>query len=994
MFFNISNTKLNKAVGGAIFSENNNNSFLQLENVYSTTIYQNNEKENNCLIPVVILKRRRRKNIKENNQQHSFLKIKNFYKSLPDLTTLPQYFSAFAEPLGSPLLQLIIEQLAKQCFGNTLNLELNKNITVDLYDFELESENKLWRDYSGFLVTDRYRYIIGLLNKGKIIQCYSDNEKIANLLLYSFIQLNNNLLNYSMFIRDIPSIVKINDNELPELYCQPPICNIFLTNSEQNNLFKNQKFECNNNLTLFNYCNKQNEWISEIKKEENNLKLKCCSIPNFSQFSAPLKKIILKKGEKYEGGPVFDNKNIIAFDLIKEIKINETKENNIFYILTIYRKNLKNYLIKPQKRIKNIKEEENNNNNNNIFIISSINSTKRNLENNNNEKENKINLLNNLKEKEYLNKEKRKKQQQKRIYIRKPLLSYYLRHLARIKKIKNKLNNSFQNNSIINQNNLNEKTFEGNIKINKLLNNNNNSRLNKFGGKKEGEIITTKNIPTFLNNKANKVFNSYLNNNSSSLSSQYNQISNDLGQIKKPRLYSDGSLIEKENLNNKLPIPIIKEEEILNKLIITPEEEEFQKIFEKEIEEYETKKEENNKVEKPPSIAGAAVITVEEEETTIIPNNENIEFEDEQNPFENNNYITILPTQNFLPSQEISYPIIGGNSFISPSNQQQVIERKDCSSSSPSCQYENTISECDSDGNNCILDNSPSSLNVKLSCGSCSCSVCQCSNLPDPCNGPNCGICPSICNCPEECGCNIRNDQNINYQQQYDQWYQQNGQQQYNQYYQGGGGGGGAFTTLQCFSGDQFVITPKGEIRMDKLKIGDMILSIEESLIAYSPVIMFLHRLPNEKAKFKIIETEEGNKLKLTEFHLVWAGCTKDLRKGECLYNIKNKKNNNNITNNNNIIQLPKEILRLASTKIKEIFEVEEIVSCHSNVAAQTLQQTFFRCWHFIYQLFDGRKNNLENEIKEFPEERELPFGVKFLTSILDILLPKAFLHT
>ena len=77
--------------------------------------------------------------------------------------------------------------------------------------------------------------------------------------------------------------------------------------------------------------------------------------------------------------------------------------------------------------------------------------------------------------------------------------------------------------------------------------------------------------------------------------------------------------------------------------------------------------------------------------------------------------------------------------------------------------------------------------------------------------------------------------QNANYQQQYDQWYQQYGQQQYsqyNQFYQQPAiGSSGAFTTLQCFSGDQIVNTPNGEIRMDELKIGDMVLTVDESLV-------------------------------------------------------------------------------------------------------------------------------------------------------------------
>uniref|UniRef100_A0A1I8AYM9 DUF7596 domain-containing protein n=1 Tax=Meloidogyne hapla TaxID=6305 RepID=A0A1I8AYM9_MELHA len=483
----LSNTKLNKAVGGALFNENNNNSFLQLENVYSTTILdklkEKEKKDNSTIIGFGLA------HLQSPNQ------IKDFKELLPDLTTLPQYFTAFAEPLARPLLQCIVEQLAKQSFGNTFDMEVTKNMSVDLYDSESgidEYSNKLWRDSAGFIVTDRFRYFeikikkelllstinennssylinysilplnsqtktlfsiydqnicsfgrndyleflfslngangmvalnnednqplgyILALNDGRILQCYAENGEIARSLLHSLIIANKDILIYSMFIRisseeenklniklmekaenanncllgDIPSIVKINEYGHPELFCKPPICDIF-SNFERNN--ENNKLKCNNKF-LNTFCNKTNEWIGEIKKEEkenNNLNLKCCLIPNLSQWAAPLKKVVIKKGEKFEGGPVLQKGEIIAFDFVKEIQ-------------------------------KNVSEENKHPDNNKL----------------NKEKEEKENNLNNktIKE-EYLN-EKRRKQQKQSIYLRKPLLSYYLRRLARINNLK------------------------------------------------------------------------------------------------------------------------------------------------------------------------------------------------------------------------------------------------------------------------------------------------------------------------------------------------------------------------------------------------------------------------------------------------------------------------------------------------------------------------------------------------------------------------------
>lgn len=40
-----------------------------------------------------------------------------------------------------------------------------------------------------------------------------------------------------------------------------------------------------------------------------------------------------------------------------------------------------------------------------------------------------------------------------------------------------------------------------------------------------------------------------------------------------------------------------------------------------------------------------------------------------------------------------------------------------------------------------------------------------------------------------------------------------------------------AFGSLQCFSGDMMVQTPSGSKRVDELEVGDLVLSIEESLV-------------------------------------------------------------------------------------------------------------------------------------------------------------------
>lgn len=66
------------------------------------------------------------------------------------------------------------------------------------------------------------------------------------------------------------------------------------------------------------------------------------------------------------------------------------------------------------------------------------------------------------------------------------------------------------------------------------------------------------------------------------------------------------------------------------------------------------------------------------------------------------------------------------------------------------------------------------------------------------------------------------------------------------------------------------------------------------------------------------------------------------------------------------------------------------LVSCHSNMAAQTLQQTFFRWWRTLHWLLG--KLPLPWWEEEALDEGQLPLGVRFITSVLDTLLPISML--
>ena len=119
-------------------------------------------------------------------KEQSLLQISDIRQSLLDLSGLPQYFTAFAEPLGRPLLQCELKGpldctvFQRHCgpFGGRMlwNTECGTVPKLDggplrfgIRVFRIffcyyslfrcqEHSDVLWRDFSGFVVADRFRY--------------------------------------------------------------------------------------------------------------------------------------------------------------------------------------------------------------------------------------------------------------------------------------------------------------------------------------------------------------------------------------------------------------------------------------------------------------------------------------------------------------------------------------------------------------------------------------------------------------------------------------------------------------------------------------------------------------------------------------------------------------------------------------------------------------------------------------------------------------------
>uniref|UniRef100_A0A7E4VFJ1 Hint domain-containing protein n=1 Tax=Panagrellus redivivus TaxID=6233 RepID=A0A7E4VFJ1_PANRE len=240
--------------------------------------------------------------------------------------------------------------------------------------------------------------------------------------------------------------------------------------------------------------------------------------------------------------------------------------------------------------------------------------------------------------------------------------------------------------------------------------------------------------------------------------------------------------------------------------------------------------------------------------------------------------------------------------------------------------------------------------------------------------------------------------------------YQQANQYQYQQQYQAqdpyagqatGTDLNSIFSSLQCFSGDMEVETPSGSKRMDELEIGDMILSVEHGAMVYSPVITFLHKKPSEEASFRLFETDDKRQIKLTDFHLIYvsnckpnAGLSlvhaKDVKLGQCVQ-IKRFERNTRFYQSKivKIETVNEKGIYAPLTASGDLLVNSVLASCHSNMGVQTLQQSFFAVHRKLEIFVTSVKTMLG--ISTPQAYGELPIGVDYIVSVMDIFLPKSF---
>ncbi|KAI6187816.1 Acetyltransf-18 domain-containing protein [Aphelenchoides besseyi] len=210
----VHNTKASNALAGNLLPTNNNPSILDLEGFTSLTVVDDDpkgpvpvafglyntytpsqvycsviastDKYDGVFVNIepVKIKAHQLGVTEESAEQHAAYKIKNVVSELPNLSSYPQYYRAFAEPIARPLHQCIVDELIALTVGDR-NYDMKRNTTVDLYDKNSnmkEQSDEIWRDYSGFMVSDKHRLSEFEIKKTNLLAILNDFLGEKNIL--------------------------------------------------------------------------------------------------------------------------------------------------------------------------------------------------------------------------------------------------------------------------------------------------------------------------------------------------------------------------------------------------------------------------------------------------------------------------------------------------------------------------------------------------------------------------------------------------------------------------------------------------------------------------------------------------------------------------------------------------------------------------------------------------------------------------------------------
>ncbi|GMR49538.1 hypothetical protein PMAYCL1PPCAC_19733, partial [Pristionchus mayeri] len=194
---------------------------------------------------------------------------------------------------------------------------------------------------------------------------------------------------------------------------------------------------------------------------------------------------------------------------------------------------------------------------------------------------------------------------------------------------------------------------------------------------------------------------------------------------------------------------------------------------------------------------------------------------------------------------------------------------------------------------------------------------------------------------------------------------------------------------MQCFSGDLIVETREGPKRMRELKMSDEVMSIEKKKISFTPIVMFLHRDEEILAEFNVISTANGDSVKLTNEHLIYVSdCSvsslrlvraKEVTADHCMMTVQSQYKHSDrramrLDRVTNVSKTYERGIYAPLTSSGDIVVNSILSSCHSNLAARSLQQSLFSLYRSLSFLI--------------PEDGALPLGLAYLMSAVDLFIP------
>ncbi|CAI4224044.1 unnamed protein product [Auanema sp. JU1783] len=211
-------------------------------------------------------------------------------------------------------------------------------------------------------------------------------------------------------------------------------------------------------------------------------------------------------------------------------------------------------------------------------------------------------------------------------------------------------------------------------------------------------------------------------------------------------------------------------------------------------------------------------------------------------------------------------------------------------------------------------------------------------------------------------------------------------------------------SSYYCFSGDTQVLLLSGETkRMDELRVHDWVQQFGKSSVSYSPVTMWLHRMPEELAEFIVISLTDGTKLKITDKHFIYkTACDQsrlanvtsvpmkpvfadEVQVGDCLYKVV--KNYPSLVRKVRVAAIGKvseKGIYAPMTTTSTITVNGILASCHSVYKpSNAVTTSYFKQMSNIRDYFFGKSSE---------DEMELPVTLSLAIEMLHLILPKSLL--